>query len=175
MLCVLLILFFSHLDPDFNSPLPDNEAIVGSAGGFVANPDGIEMLSAMGFTAEQATAALKSTQNDVERAADWLFSHSDDLDSAVANVMNGDSVGSGSTGAAGDINNLVYDSSDEGRYDVVAVISHLGKNTSHGHYVCHIKKGDKWVLYNDDKVTEAKNPPLKYGFMYLFKRRDALV
>lgn len=34
----------------------------------------------------QVTAALKACDGSVERAADWLFSHMDDLDAAVANV-----------------------------------------------------------------------------------------
>ena len=39
-----------------------------------------------------------------------------------------------------------------GQYELVAVISHIGKNTDHGHYVCHVKKDNQWVLFNDDKV-----------------------
>jgi ubiquitin carboxyl-terminal hydrolase 5/13 len=40
-----------------------------------------------------------------------------------------------------------------GVYDIVAVISHIGKNTGSGHYVCHIKKEDgKWYFFNDESV-----------------------
>jgi ubiquitin carboxyl-terminal hydrolase 5/13 len=35
----------------------------------------------MGFTRAQAVRALKATDNDVERAADWIFSHQAELDS----------------------------------------------------------------------------------------------
>lgn len=38
------------------------------------------MLEQMGFTQPQATKALKQTDNDIERAADWLFSHQSELD-----------------------------------------------------------------------------------------------
>lgn len=38
------------------------------------------MLEQMGFTQSQATKALKQTDNDIERAADWLFSHQSELD-----------------------------------------------------------------------------------------------
>lgn len=34
----------------------------------------------MGFTKEQATKALKATNNNLERAADWAFSHISELD-----------------------------------------------------------------------------------------------
>ena len=35
----------------------------------------------------QATAALMSCGGNAERAGDWLFSHMDDLDAAVASVQ----------------------------------------------------------------------------------------
>lgn len=34
----------------------------------------------MSFTREQATKALKATDNNLERAADWIFSHQNELD-----------------------------------------------------------------------------------------------
>lgn len=34
----------------------------------------------MGFSREQATKALKATNNNLERAADWIFSHQAELD-----------------------------------------------------------------------------------------------
>lgn len=41
-----------------------------------------------------------------------------------------------------------------GRYSLMAIISHMGKNTECGHYVCHVKKGGRWFLFNDEKVSE---------------------
>ena len=40
----------------------------------------------------------------------------------------------------------------EGKYTLTEIISHIGKSTDHGHYVCHIKKDGQWVLFNDEKV-----------------------
>ena len=37
------------------------------------------MLMDMSFTREQAIKALKETDNNMERAVDWIFSHPDDL------------------------------------------------------------------------------------------------
>lgn len=40
----------------------------------------LEMVMSMGFTREQATKALKATNNNLERAVDWIFSHQAELD-----------------------------------------------------------------------------------------------
>lgn len=56
------------------------------------------MLQAMGFTAEQARAALLATDQNMERAADWLFSRDGDLDAAVAAVLNPSAAPNSSTG-----------------------------------------------------------------------------
>lgn len=41
-------------------------------------------LGMMGFTPEQARLALKETGNNLERAADWIFSHQPQLDALLA-------------------------------------------------------------------------------------------
>jgi uncharacterized UBP type Zn finger protein len=43
----------------------------------------------------------------------------------------------------------------EGKYTLMAIISHMGKNTEHGHYIAHVRKNGEWVLFNDEKVTIA--------------------
>ena len=72
-------------------PLPDASAAVrvGSFGfwnattgaSFQPDEDGVAMLSAMGFTRAQCVKALQNTDNNVERAADWIFSHPDEINS----------------------------------------------------------------------------------------------
>jgi len=47
---------------------------------FVPDQAALEMVMGMGFTREQATKALKATNNNLERAADWIFSHQAELD-----------------------------------------------------------------------------------------------
>jgi ubiquitin carboxyl-terminal hydrolase 5/13 len=74
----------SHMeDADINDPLPRAD---GNAVSNEGDPESVVMLTAMGFTERQANAALKSCNGSVERAADWLFSRTDDLDGAVAAV-----------------------------------------------------------------------------------------
>ena len=55
------------------------------------------------------------------------------------------------------------------KYNLKAVIIHLGKTPHHGHYVAYIKKEGKWVLFNDDKVTIPEEPVLGKGYVYLYE------
>lgn len=66
-------------DNDFGDPFvpPGTNS---SANAFVADPNGLEMLMGMGFNTAQATKALKETNNNIERAADWIFSHQNEID-----------------------------------------------------------------------------------------------
>lgn len=82
-------------DADFNDPLPAVGASTttaptaggaGGADGAAADPEALMMLTSLGFTERQAMGALKATGGDAARGADWLFSHTDDLDKAVAEV-----------------------------------------------------------------------------------------
>lgn len=61
-------------DVDFGDPFvpPGTDS---AATAFTADPSGLEMLMSMGFNVAQATKALKETNNNIERAADWIFSH----------------------------------------------------------------------------------------------------
>ena len=112
------------------------------------------------------------------RAADWLFSHSDELDVLVPGILHPavpvPVAGSSAATAAAPTDELVYDDSPSSRYELIAVITHMGKNTDHGHYVSHIRRavdGElRWVLYNDEKVAVTTKPPLKFGYMYLYRR-----
>lgn len=65
-------------DSDFGDPFVPPGTDVST---FIPNESGLEMLMNMGFSAAQATKALKETNNNVERAADWIFSHQDEINS----------------------------------------------------------------------------------------------
>ena len=166
---------FAHMeDADFNDPLPppgeQPAAGGGGSGGGAPAADAaaIEMLGAMGFTPTQAEGALKATNGNVERAADWLFSHSDDLDAAVAEVLGG----GGGGGGGGEGEGAAQYDDGPGQYDLLGFISHMGSNTACGHYVCHIKKEGRWILFNDRKVAASESTPLHLGYIYFYKRRD---
>lgn len=168
----------SHMeDANFNEPLsqPDQapataQAATDKPGGTVstADPESIMMLVSMGFTDAQAAAALKACHNSLERSADWLFSHADDLDAAVASVYGEPASQPAAPAEAGP--SKLDDGS--GQYELVGIVSHMGRNTACGHYVCHLKKEGKWVIFNDEKVAVSENPPRDLAYMYLFRRTD---
>jgi ubiquitin carboxyl-terminal hydrolase 5/13 len=73
---------FEHMgDPDFSDPLtlaPKTASTTSKEASY--DEDSIVMLTSMGFTRNQALLGLKSTSGNLERAADWLFSHAHELD-----------------------------------------------------------------------------------------------
>lgn len=138
----------------------------------------IAMLMDMGFPRDRVEYALRETGGSAERGADWLFSHMDEpLPAASASAAPAAAAAAPAASVASSA-----DAAARARYAVVAIISHLGSNTSSGHYVCHIRKhpqtGDlctedgvaKWYFFNDEKVAESVDPPLEFGFIYLYKR-----
>lgn len=168
-------IFEHNMDPDFNDPLPEPSAAAPSN----SDGDGIDDTVVMSlvenlgmFTIDQVRAALKETSGAADRAADWLFSHMDDLDGAIANLQGNDAAG-GSGEAAKQKLEL---EDGEGKFDMVGMISHIGKNTGSGHYVAHIKRKDdgKWVIYNDEKVAISEKPPIQHAYLYLFQRTDTV-
>ena len=93
-------IFEHNMDPDFNDPPPeDGGAIPAVALGDADDAVVMSLVESLGcFTIDQVRAALKETNGATDRAADWLFSHMDDLDVAIASLesKNGD-VGADST------------------------------------------------------------------------------
>jgi ubiquitin carboxyl-terminal hydrolase 5/13 len=146
-----------HLDDtDLNDPISDD--VCGADATFTADPDAVENIQLMGFTAEQAAKALRATDNNIERAVDWIFSHQDELNS--------------STSPASNANNLPQNkyTDGSGKYDLMGFISHMGSSSMVGHYVCHILKDGKWAIFNDNKVALSENLPKDLGYLYFYKR-----
>ncbi|ESP01113.1 hypothetical protein LOTGIDRAFT_238331 [Lottia gigantea] len=145
-------------DPDFTVPLQ----LPGSTSNktFVPNDEALTMIMAMGFTRDQSIKALKATDNNIERAANWIFSHADELDEPME-TENTDSTSNPQQKKFRDGN---------GKYQLVAFISHMGTSTSVGHYVCHIYKDGQWAIFNDEKVAKSEKPPRDLAYLYLYKR-----
>ena len=156
---------FSHMgDPDFALPLDAAPA----AGGDAVDPAAVEQLSAMGFTARQAEGALKACDGSTERAADWIFSHMDDLDGAVEAALAAPAGGAPAPPAPG------ADDMDDGDavYELKGLVSHIGANTACGHYVAHLRDADgNFVIFDDEKVARSEKPPLQLGYVYLYARK----
>lgn len=137
-------------EPDLNTPLVIEQGEQPAA--VTVNLDDVQMLCAMGFTDKQATKALQKCDNNLERAADWVFSHAHELDEEQGPA----------SGALPD---------GPGTYKLRALISHMGTSTACGHYVCHIRDtAGQWVLYNDEKVLISVKPPRDMAYMYLYER-----
>nr|CAB3267567.1 ubiquitin carboxyl-terminal hydrolase 5 [Phallusia mammillata] len=134
--------------------------------------ESIAMIIGMGFTREQSIKALRATGNNVERAVDWIFNHMDDMDTQPSAATGDESSVSAGVGEGGDtVGPKVKDGS--GKYKLFAFISHMGTSTMCGHYVCHIKKDGRWVIFNDEKVAESKHPPISLGYIYFYKRYES--
>ena len=160
--------FEHNTDPDFNDPLPDTAAAADSSGvdeGVVQS-----LVESLGcFTADQVRAALQETSGVADRAADWLFSHMDDLDTAIAALSDKNAASaSRSSGPSIPLED------GEGKYSLMGMVSHIGKNTGSGHYVAHIKKDGQWVIFNDEKVAYSEKPPFEHAFLYFFQRTDTI-
>ncbi|RKP10740.1 hypothetical protein THASP1DRAFT_34034 [Thamnocephalis sphaerospora] len=144
---------FEHSDdPDIDAPLetPSSE-------GTKPPPELVAMLADMGFTEAQATKALRETSNSMDRAVEWLFSHPDDQGDIASE-------------AAGQDGEDTYDSHIPANYRVSAVVSHRGTSVHCGHYVAHVRKDGRWVLFNDNKVAAADALPEADVYLLVLER-----
>ncbi|GAP83218.1 putative ubiquitin thiolesterase [Rosellinia necatrix] len=161
---------FAHMeDEGIDDPLilAPNTA----SGSEAADPEKIEMLGAMGFSAPQARKALKETDGNLERAVEWLFSHPDDQgdfgesSAAVEKQEKQEGVTAGSA-------------SLPANFQLQSIVCHKGTSIHAGHYVAFIRKlldpseEPKWVLFNDEKVVEAGDieEMKKTAYVYFFNR-----
>ncbi len=168
---------FEHMeDSNFNDPLNANDAAgcvrSSTRGGSTADDaEALATLISFGFEKDLASAALDRMDGDAQRAADFLFTHGpEDLQATTSPVDDRDTTGdSKNEDSAGD--SSLADG--PGNYTLIGFISHIGKNTSSGHYVAHIIKKGQWVIFNDRKVAISKEPPLCHGYIYLYGRDES--
>lgn len=165
-------------EPDFAEPLTmPGYGGAASAGASVFGATGLDnqppeeivaIITSMGFHRNQAVQALRATNNNLERALDWIFSHpefEEDSDFVIEMENNANA-------------NIISEAKPEGprvkdgsgMYELFAFISHMGTSTMSGHYVCHIKKEGRWVIYNDHRVCASERPPKDLGYMYFYHR-----
>jgi ubiquitin carboxyl-terminal hydrolase 5/13 len=150
----------SHMeDPDIDTPIstgrqndtklkpPVDEGLVDTLVGF-------------GFEADVARKALRATGGIIERAAEWIFSQPQD---SIGMDLDASSNSAPSTSDQALPNG-------EGKYKLMAFVSHMGTSTQCGHYVAHILKEGRWVIFNDCKVAASCEPPKDMGYLYFFER-----
>lgn len=75
-------------DFDFNDPfIPPGTNVSQQQQQFTADPVCVEQLQAMGFTDVQIRVALKETNNNVEQAAEYIFTHQMEIDTVEASTI----------------------------------------------------------------------------------------
>ncbi|XP_019388312.1 PREDICTED: ubiquitin carboxyl-terminal hydrolase 13 [Crocodylus porosus] len=172
----------AHMEePDFAEPLIipgfGGVAATGAAGLGVIGLDNqppeemVAIVVSMGFQRNVAIQALKATNNNLERALDWIFSHpepEEESETASDVMYMENNANANILTEAGSEGPRVRDGS--GRYELFGFISHMGTSTMSGHYVCHLKKEGRWVIYNDLKVCASERPPKDLGYIYFYHR-----
>nr|GMD13115.1 ubiquitin carboxyl-terminal hydrolase 14-like isoform X1 [Ipomoea batatas] len=139
---------------------PDIDAPISQVGKNVdIDQSQVDTLVSFGFHEDLARKALKASGGDIEKATDWIFnnpgaSETSDMDTSCSD---GTSVDAALPDGGG-------------RYRLIGLVSHIGTSTQCGHYVAHIYKDGRWVIFNDEKVGVSKNPPLDMGYLYFFER-----
>ncbi|RXM28244.1 Ubiquitin carboxyl-terminal hydrolase 13 [Acipenser ruthenus] len=161
----LVVAGFSEIDSSSSAAVPvaDNQP----------PEESVAILTSMGFPRYQALQGLKATNNNLERALDWIFTHPDSKEESEAASDIADPEGnanpiSNATAVNEPSGPRVRDGA--GRYELFAFISHMGTSTMCGRYVCHIKKEGRWVIYNDHKVCLSERPPKDLGYIYFYHR-----
>ncbi|XP_020109181.1 ubiquitin carboxyl-terminal hydrolase 14 isoform X2 [Ananas comosus] len=126
----------------------------------VVDEASVETLISFGFQEDLARKALKASGGNIEKATDWIFSHPE-----ASSSMDTDTASS--TAQSADVPGLPDGS---GRYKLMGLVSHIGTSTQCGHYVAHIYKDGRWVIFNDSKVGASVKPPKDMGYLYFFER-----
>lgn len=152
----------SHMDdPDIDAPAVAISAKDAGSVKVAVNEQLVDKLVLFGFQADQARKALKETGGDVERAAEWILTHPDDTVSMDVDTAMGQVATNG-------VDESVPDG--QGKYKLLGFVSHMGMSTQSGHYVAHLLKEGRWVIYNDVKVAASGDPPKDMGYLYFFQR-----
>ena len=149
-------------NPEYKKPLPkvkakknknENDELTG------INQASLESLINMGFDRNKAIAGLRKANGNV--------------DSALNLILSDPNLGEGKQNEEKmelEDNNKKLNEGNGNLYDLYGFITHLGKNTDHGHYVSFVRKeGNKWNYFNDSKVTLWEEPPIKKGYIYFYK------
>ena len=67
---------------------------------------------------------------------------------------------------------IIYIRFPDMEYRHIAFVTHEGRTPYSGHYLCHIKHGEQWFLYNDSMVCKDDMPKPQYGYFHLYARCD---
>ena len=143
-------------------------------------PDEILMqLMSMGFEKDKIENAFSECQmtEDVNVLMNWLFENPQE-ETALQNLMQ---IGISKTLARKALqatgNNfeaalefVMNPSTENTQYTLFSVVSHKGSSTNCGHYICHTKIDDRWIMFNDDRVAIDSEPSFDNAYVLIFVR-----
>lgn len=151
-------------DRGANEATSSGEYSQSSAPTIEPDSEAVANLLAMGIDVTQAITALKMCNNDPQRAIEYIF----DPDS-----LNSREPKQNLTVATrpDPLKMKLFSPDNQPKlYQLKAFISHMGPSTMCGHYVCHIKKDERWYIFNDNKVALSEIPPKELGYLYFYER-----
>ncbi|SCO65933.1 ubiquitin carboxyl-terminal hydrolase 13, putative [Plasmodium vivax] len=119
------------------------------------NSENLNSIVSMGVNKNVAMASLLINKNDLQKSIDYIFSNLDALtESKCAAIVNRNKCEDGLA-----------------NYELVASIVHMGSNANSGHYICYIKDGSQWYVYNDNKIGLCDaNKGKDTAYIHLYKR-----
>merc|ERR1711936_370629 len=103
-------------DPDFADPFNPPGAAAGGKKKCTADDEVIGMVMSMGFSRDQAEMGLRNTDNNVERAIEWIFSHPDGEEPPPEDATTGQS-------------SFTDVKDGDTSYQLAAFISHMGSSS----------------------------------------------
>ena len=152
---------FEHMDdPTIDSPLVVKKGTENSI-----DEAKIQSLMDMGFSNKLSTKALILNNEDTNQAVEWLFSNPDD-----------DGVLLPKKKTTADTVDVLMNQHTSSEYILKAVMCHKGTQVTTGHYVAFIRQGDRWILFNDEKVVDVTGDEKswqeveKNGYVYIWER-----
>lgn len=141
--------------------------------------EAVATLLSMGIEVGPAIEALKVCNNDAQRAIEYIFDpDSFNPQAAMVGPQQQQQQPAGSrltiASRSDPLRMKLFTPDNKPKlYQLKAFISHMGTSTMCGHYVCHIKKDERWYIYNDNKVAVSERPPKELGYLYFYERISA--
>ncbi|XP_073285755.1 ubiquitin carboxyl-terminal hydrolase 14-like [Primulina huaijiensis] len=147
---------FDHMnDPDIDEPI-----IKEQKSSLHIDQSKLDTLVSFGIEEEVARKALQATGGDIEKATEWIFNPPPGLSNMETTPSSSGSL----------VDDALPDG--KGKYRLLGFVSHIGTSTHCGHYVAHIYKDGRWVIFNDEKVGVSQDLPIDMGYLYFFERYD---
>ena len=169
-------------NPEYKKPLPKIKVKKDKNNKNKENLTGINMVSLeslinMGFERKKCIAALRKSEGNIDNAINLIFSdpnlgEGDDQNQNAPNLDNKMDVEEkkAEEKKEEEEEEKIINEGNGSFYNMYGFITHLGKNTDQGHYVCHLRQeGNKWTYFNDNKVTLWEGPPIQKGYIYFYE------